>query len=128
MNPMHSLKLQAVSLNLVACRLDRNLLIRAMLLVNLMGIATLSHAQTSVPSLLTDSTPTRSTTSFLRLDQTPTLDLLYMPSPYSYQNLGIFCKAEVQMDRWLPIPLMIRIGDVESAEELDGKGAYRGPH
>ena len=49
--------------------------------------------------------------------------------PLLLQCLGIFCKAEVQMDRWLPIPLMIRIGDVESAEELDGKGAYHGaPH
>jgi hypothetical protein len=50
------------------------------------------------------------------------------PSPYSYQHLGIFCKAEVKMNRWFPIPVMIRLGDVQRAEELDGKGPSREIH
>ncbi len=102
-----------------------------MLLGSLIVIAAPLHAQSGGPSLLVDSgrVQAASAPSLLQMGQVPKLDLLYMPSPYSYQCLGIFCKAEVQMDRWLPIPLMIRIGDVESAEELDGKGAYRGsPH
>jgi hypothetical protein len=91
-----------------------------------MVFAILLNAQNTLHPLLIDSTRITSTTApfLLRTDRPPALDLLHMPSPYSYQCLGIFCKAEVQMDRWLPIPLMIRIGDVESAEELDGKGAY----
>jgi|GEM_PF-3588451 len=115
----------------MACGLKRKLSLRTILFSSLMGIAVLLHAQSSIPPLLIDSTrPTvTAAPSVLLPGPAPTLDLLYMPSPYSYQCLGIFCKAEVQMDRWLPIPVMIRIGDVESAEELDGKGAYRGaPH
>ncbi len=50
-----------------------------------------------------------------------------LPSPYSYQHLGIFCKAEVKMNQWFPIPVMVRLGDVQRAEELDGKGADHGP-
>lgn len=48
-------------------------------------------------------------------------------SPWSYRSLGIFCKAEVKMNRWFPIPVMVRLGDVQRAEELDGKGADHGP-
>ena len=56
----------------------------------------------------------------------PVVDLLHMPSPYAYEHLGFFCKAEVKVNRWLPLPVMFRLGDVQHAEELDGKGVLRG--
>ena len=49
-------------------------------------------------------------------------DLPSIPSPYSYHALGFFCKAEVKLNRFLPFPVMVRLGDVQRAEELDGKG------
>lgn len=54
------------------------------------------------------------------------IDLLYMPAPYAYEHLGLFCKAEVKMNRFLPMPLMFRLGDVEHAQELEGKGVLHG--
>jgi len=45
-----------------------------------------------------------------------------IPSPWSYHALGIFCKAEVKLNSVLPFPVMMRLGDVRRAEELDGKG------
>ena len=58
----------------------------------------------------------------------PAIDLLHMPSPYNYAHLGFFCKAEVKLNRWLPMPVMFRLGDVQRAEELDGKGVFRPGH
>lgn len=49
-------------------------------------------------------------------------DLPPIHSPYSYHALGIFCKAEVKLNSLLPFPIMMRLGDVQRAEELDGKG------
>ena len=49
-------------------------------------------------------------------------DLPSIPSPYSYHALGLFCKAEVKLNSFLPFPVMVRLGDVRRAEELDGKG------
>ena len=45
-----------------------------------------------------------------------------IPSPYSYHALGMFCKAEVKLNSLLPFPVMVRLGDIRRAEELDGKG------
>ncbi|MBK7553609.1 MAG: hypothetical protein KA230_13660 [Flavobacteriales bacterium] len=56
------------------------------------------------------------------------IDLLHMPSPYRYTDLGFFCKAEVKLNRWLPMPVMFRLGDVQQAQELDGKGMLRPVH
>ncbi len=56
------------------------------------------------------------------------IDLLHMPSPYRYADLGFFCKAEVKLNRWLPMPVMFRLGDVQQAQELDGKGLLRPVH
>ena len=50
------------------------------------------------------------------------------PSPYRYTDLGFFCKAEVKLNRWLPMPVMFRLGDVQQAQELDGKGMLRPVH
>lgn len=43
---------------------------------------------------------------------------------FAHDRLGLFCKAEYHLHQWLPIPVLIRIGDVERDEEVDGKGAY----
>jgi hypothetical protein len=59
-----------------------------------------------------------------------TLDVFAQPellvrSPFAYEHLGLFCKAEYHLHRWLPVRVLIRIGDVAQDEAVDGKGAGR---
>lgn len=75
-------------------------------------------AQSSVVPSLKDDT----------LTAPAAIDLLHMPSPYRYADLGFFCKAEVKLNRWLPMPVMFRLGDVQQTQELDGKGLLRPVH
>lgn len=49
---------------------------------------------------------------------------LEMPSPWSYQKLGLFCKLDVQFERKLRIPLVMRLGDPRAVDALEGKGPY----
>ena len=75
------------------------------------------------PALRTTPLLAPSKPELIELDQRTKV----IASPWSYRSLGVFCKAEVKMNRWFPIPVMVRLGDVQRAEELDGKGADRGP-
>lgn len=40
---------------------------------------------------------------------------------YSYQNLGIFCKWEVQLEKKARIPVRFRLGEVQYVDRLEGK-------
>ena len=44
-----------------------------------------------------------------------------MPRIYSYDELGIFCKLEVQLERAAKLPVRIRLGDVPYVDYLEGK-------
>jgi hypothetical protein len=98
------------------------------------ALAQCAHAQQASSDILmpggsgTVRIPAPHQLSLLTVDPSPLMDLVRMPSPYSYQRLGIFCKAEVKMNRLFPVPVMIRLGEVERAEELEGKGVFRHLH
>lgn len=43
------------------------------------------------------------------------------PQIYSYHDLGIFCKLEVQLEKAARLPIKIRLGDVQYVDWLEGK-------
>lgn len=49
------------------------------------------------------------------------MDKPAIPSAFSYEKLGLFCKMEYQIER--KVPLMIRLGEVKSTERMEGKKA-----
>jgi hypothetical protein len=49
-------------------------------------------------------------------------------SPWDYRSLGVFCKVDVKLARFLPIPLLIRLDDVQRVEAMEGKGAFVHSH
>ena len=44
-----------------------------------------------------------------------------IPKAYVYQELGFFCKVEVQLEKRTRIPIKIRLGEVQYVERLEGK-------
>ncbi|MCB9287934.1 MAG: hypothetical protein H6560_11505 [Lewinellaceae bacterium] len=44
-----------------------------------------------------------------------------MPSAYSYDELGVFCKWEVQMEKAARMPVKFRLGEVQYVERMEGK-------
>lgn len=59
---------------------------------------------------------------------TPTFsqqELLRLDTPWNYQQLGLFCKLDVQLERGLRIPVVFRLGDVQRVEAMEGKGPLR---
>ena len=67
-------------------------------------------------------------TSLKFLDPPPRIDLLAIPSAYSYQHLGVFCKLDVQLERRLKVPVLFRLGDARQVEAWEGKGPLAFPH
>lgn len=57
-----------------------------------------------------------------RLDVPARPDLVHMPPAYSYAQLGLFCKLDVQLERRLKVPVFFRLGDVRQVEAWEGKG------
>jgi len=43
------------------------------------------------------------------------------PKAWQYQDLALFCKLEVKMERAFRLPLRIRVGDVQYVDWLEGK-------
>ncbi len=54
-----------------------------------------------------------------------TLTRSTLPSPWSYQHLGLFCKLDVQLERRMKFPVLFRLGDVQQVEAWEGKGPWR---
>lgn len=48
-----------------------------------------------------------------------------IPSGYSYNALGLFCKLDVQFERAFKFPVMFRLGDVRQVNAWEGKGNWR---
>lgn len=48
-----------------------------------------------------------------------------LPSPWTYQHLGVFCKLDVQLERRAKFPVLFRLGDVQQVEAWEGKGPMR---
>lgn len=58
----------------------------------------------------------------IRLDVPARPDLVQMAPAYSYAQLGVFCKLDVQLERRLRLPVFFRLGDVRQVEAWEGKG------
>lgn len=48
----------------------------------------------------------------------------HIPLVYAYEDLGFFCKVEVQLEKRTRIPIKIRLGEVQYVERLEGKYNY----
>lgn len=55
----------------------------------------------------------------------PPGSLMAIPSPWSYEQLGLFCKLDVQLERRSKFPVLFRLGDVQQVERWEGKGPLR---
>lgn len=104
-------------------------MLRALLVYALLVPALPALAQTCAPTdLLGRPVPQRKLTLLKAADPRPFTaplpgDAHTIPTPYSYDRLGVFCKLDVRLRNWCGFPVLLRMGDVEQAEELDGKGA-----
>ncbi len=43
------------------------------------------------------------------------------PKVYNYQDLGIFCKLDVQLEKTLKIPVIFRLGEAQQVARKEGK-------
>jgi len=44
-----------------------------------------------------------------------------VPIIYSYHNLALFCKIEVQLEKAVKLPIKFRLGEVEYVDRMEGK-------
>ncbi len=58
------------------------------------------------------------------LDQYFVLSERAVPKVYNYDELGMFCKFEVQIEKATRIPVKIRLGEVEAVDRKEGKWQY----
>ena len=97
-------------------------------MIILLSLASQVNAQTTrfslideqTPPLFSDSTQTQITPPPL---QNPfnTSHISPIPKAYCYEDLAIFCKLEVQLEKTLKFPVKIRLGEVNYVEMLEGK-------
>jgi len=71
------------------------------------------------PSLFVDATKTE----IISPPKNPfaTLQTTAIPKAYCYEDLAIFCKLEVQLEKTFKFPIKIRLGEVNYVEMLEGK-------
>ena len=71
------------------------------------------------PSLFADTTKTE----IISPPKNPfaTLQTTAIPKAYCYEDLAIFCKLEVQLEKTFKFPIKIRLGEVNYVEMLEGK-------
>lgn len=58
-------------------------------------------------------------------DNIPSLGVSNMPRAFNYNDLGMFCKIEFQMERLTKFPIRIRLGEVQQVEQKEGKWQYQ---
>ena len=69
-----------------------------------------------LPTLLHSALPTQPLPLRQALRQSPVL-----PPAYRYEDLALFCKWEVRMEKTAKIPVKVRLGDVPTVDRLEGK-------
>ncbi len=86
-----------------------------------------ADAQSTRFSLIEEDTPTLfadfkeiQSTSLQKYPTNP-LQITPIPKAYSYEDLAVFCKLEVQLEKTLKFPVKIRLGEVNYVEMLEGK-------
>ena len=48
-------------------------------------------------------------------------NLVEVPKAYNYEELAIFCKLEVQLEKAVQIPIKFRLGEFNQIEKMEGK-------
>ncbi len=83
------------------------------------------YAQSPRFTLLTKAEKTISgnSTTYNILPENPFTQQTMAPIPkaYCYDDLAIFCKLEVKLEKKFKIPIKIRLGEVNYVEMLEGK-------
>ena len=61
------------------------------------------------------------------LGHAPSLrSVLLLPAPQQITApMGLFCKLDVELERTLRIPVVVRLGDALQVDAWEGKGPYR---
>jgi len=84
-----------------------------------------NHAQSSRFSLLPDEDKIISgnteTPNHLFLQYPLNQSIAPIPKAYCYDDLALFCKLEVQLEKAFKFPVKIRLGEVNYVEMLEGK-------
>jgi hypothetical protein len=84
------------------------------LFVNLLLIsAATSFAQTGTPVFSNKQT---------NIDSLKNIPLRLLPQDYYSNNLGFFCKKELQIEKLTRIPFRVRLGSLDYVNTLEGKG------
>lgn len=50
-----------------------------------------------------------------------------LPALWRYEELGVFCKLDVQLERRMRLPLRFRLSDPWQVDRLEGKGPLHMP-
>lgn len=93
----------------------------------LLSFAVEVNAQTARFSLIDEqSTPlfadsTKTQTTLPQQYPANPLQVTPIPKAYCYEDLAIFCKLEVKLEKTLKFPVKIRLGEVNYVEMLEGK-------
>jgi len=96
------------------------------MLLLILAFAEQTHAQSSRFSLLPQEKKVISantvTTSKI-FPKNPLIKQIVAPIPkaYCYDDLAIFCKLEVKLEKTFKFPVKIRLGEVNYVEMLEGK-------
>lgn len=63
--------------------------------------------------------------SLLHTASTEIPDLPRIGSPWTYTELGLFCRLDVQFERAFKFPVMFRLGGVRQVDAWEGKGDWK---
>jgi hypothetical protein len=69
--------------------------------------------------------PLLQTTVLPAVEKAPAPTPASLPSPWLYDQLGLFCKLDVQLERKLRFPVLFRLGDPMQVDAWEGKGPLR---
>jgi len=74
--------------------------------------AQLPQFDTEVPRLFTH---------FYAANNAQPCHLQAQPKAYQYENMALFCKMEVKLEKTIRLPIKMRLGDVPYVDWLEGK-------